>query len=74
MDANSGNNNSYIDFYITDNELQHLISEDNYYIYYLFNIKGSPKCHIINKENILKNDKEFFQPVIYKVNIDVLEK
>ena len=68
-------NKSYLDFYITDNELQHLINDDNYYIYYLFNIKSkNPKCHIINKSMILKNNKEFFQPVIYKVNVDVLEK
>ena len=71
--TNSGNK-SYLDFYITDNELQHLINDSNYYIYYLFNIKGKPKCHIINREMILKNNKEFFQPVIYKVNVDVLEK
>ena len=70
----NSSNKSYLDFYITDNELQHLIDEDNYYIYYLFNIKGKPKCHIINKKKILKNNKEFFQPVIYKVNVDVLEK
>lgn len=67
-------NKSYLDFYISDNELQKMITEDNYYIYYLFNIKGKPKCHIINKQKILQNNKEFFQPVIYKVNVDVLEK
>ena len=50
------------------------MGDENYYIYYLFNIKGKPKCHIINKEDILKRKEEFFQPVIYKVNIDVLEK
>ena len=67
--------NSYLDFYITENELKHLKEEDNYYIYYLFNIKkGEPKCHIINRDAILKKEKDFFQPVIYKVNIDVLEK
>jgi hypothetical protein len=70
----NSSNNSYLDFYITDNELQHLINEDNYYIYYLFDIKENPKCHIINKEKILENNKDFFQPVIYKVNIDILEK
>lgn len=70
----NSSNKSYLDFYITDKELQKLIEENNYYIYYLFNIKGKPKCHIINKEMILKNNKEFFQPVIYKVNVDVLEK
>lgn len=71
--TNSGNK-SYLDFYITDNELQHLIEDSNYYIYYLYNIKGRPKCHIINKESILRNNKELFQPVIYKVNVDVLQK
>ena len=50
------------------------MDDENYYIYYLFNIKGKPKCHIINKEDILKRKEEFFQPVIYKVNIYVLEK
>ena len=28
----------------------------------------------LNKKEILKNNKEFFQPVIYKVNVDVIEK
>lgn len=71
--TNSGNK-PYLDFYITDNELQHLKEEDNYYIYYLYNIKGKPKCHVIDKNSILKNETDFFQPVIYKVNIDVLRK
>ena len=71
--TNSGNK-SYLDFYITNNELEHLMSDDNYYIYYLFNIKGKPKCHILNKKDLLNRKEEFFQPVIYKVNIDVLEK
>ena len=70
----NSNNKSYLDFYITDNELKHLIEEDNYYIYYLYNIKGKPKCHIINKKDILAKQDEFFQPVIYKVNVDVSEK
>lgn len=70
----NSNNKTYLDFYITENELKHLMDDENYYIYYLFNIKGKPKCHIINKEDILKRKEEFFQPVIYKVNIDVLEK
>lgn len=70
----NSSNKSFVDFYITDNELKHLIEDENYYIYYLYNIKRKPKCHIINKEMILRNNKEFFQPVIYKVNIDVLEK
>lgn len=64
-----------LDFYITQNELEHLIEDENYYIYYLFNIKSKhPKCHIINRQDILDRKDEFFQPVIYKINIDVLEK
>lgn len=70
----NSNKKTCLDFYITENELKHLMDDENYYIYYLFNIKGKPKCHIINKEDILKRKEEFFQPVIYKVNIDVLEK
>jgi hypothetical protein len=69
--TNSSNTN-YLDFYISDNELQHLKNEGNYYIYYLYNIKNKPKCHIINREEILNN--KYFQPVIYKVNIDTIEK
>lgn len=70
----NSSNKSYLDFYITDNELNHLMTDENYYIYYLFNIKGKPKCHIINKKDILNRKEDFFQPVIYKVNIDVIEK
>lgn len=70
----NSSNNSYIDFYISDNELQHLMEEDNYYIYYLYNIKGKPKVHIVNKKSILQNDKDFFKPVIYRVSVDVQEK
>ncbi len=68
--TNSGNQ-KYLDFYISDNELNTMLIDDSYYIYYLFNIKGKPKCHIINKQKILERKEEFFQPVIYKVNIDV---
>ncbi len=68
--TNSGNQ-KYLDFYISDNELSTMLIDDSYYIYYLFNIKGKPKCHIINKQKILERKEEFFQPVIYKVNIDV---
>ena len=64
---------SYLDFYITENELNKLMTDDNYYIYYLFDIKENPKCHIINKKEILNRKDEFFQPVLYKVNIDVVE-
>lgn len=71
--TNSGNK-KYLDFYISDNELQHLIDEDNYYIYYLFDIQHKPKCHIINKKDILARKDDFFQPVIYKVNVDVAQK
>lgn len=70
----NSNNKTYLDFYITANELEHLMKDDKYYIYYLFNIKGKPRCHIINKKDILDKKQEFFQPVIYKVNIDVREK
>lgn len=71
--TNSGNK-PYLDFYITDNELQHLKEEENYYIYYLYNIKGKPMCHIVDKEMILKREKEYLHPVIYKVNINVSRK
>ena len=67
----NSSNTKYLDFYITDNELSTMIVDDSYYIYYLFNIKGKPKCHIINRQKILERKEEFFQPVIYKVNIDV---
>ena len=71
----NSSNKKYLDFYITQNELDHLMKDENYYIYYLFDIKNKhPKCHIINKQDILDRKNEFFQPVIYKVDIDVLEK
>lgn len=70
----NSNNSSYLDFYITDNELQHLKEDENYYIYYLYDIKKNTKCHIINKKIILEKEQDFFQPVIYKVSIDVLKK
>lgn len=71
----NSSNKKYLDFYITQNELEHLMQDENYYIYYLFDIKNKhPKCHIINKQDILDRKSEFIQPVIYKVNIDVMEK
>lgn len=70
----NSSNTSYLDFYISDNELQHLKEDNNYYIYYLYNIKKKPKCHIINKKVLLEKEQDFFQPVIYKVSIDVLKK
>jgi len=71
----NSSNSKYLDFYITDNELQHLMSDDKYYIYYLYDIKNSkPKCHIINKQEILKNREKYLRPVIYKVDIDVEKK
>ena len=65
-------NCSYLDFYITDNELQRLKEDENYYIYYLYDIKKKPKYHIINKKMLL--EKDFLQPVIYRASIDVLKK
>ena len=67
-------NTSYLDFYITDNELEHFTKDDNYYIYYLYNIQGKTKCHVIDKESMLSRKQEFFKPVIYKVSIDIEEE
>ena len=63
-----------LDFYLTSNELEKLMEDEKYYIYYLYNIKNKPKCHIINKDKILSRKDEFFEPVIYKINIDLSEK
>ena len=67
----SGNSDKILDFYLTDNELQKMKLDSNYYIYYLFDIKNKPKLHIINKEALLNHEKDYLMPVAYKIMIDV---
>ena len=71
--TNSGNRNNLLDFYLTDNELDKMKSDPNYYIYYLYSIKSKPKLHIVNND-ILLNKKEYLKPVLYKIEIDVEKK
>lgn len=72
--TNSGKSNKNIEFYLTYNELSKMKQDDKYYIYYLYDIKGKTKCHIVNKKILLENKEEYLQPVTYKVNIDVHKK
>lgn len=72
--TNSGNSNEILDFYLTDNELRKMITDSNYYIYYLYNIKSKPKMHIINKKILLSEKEKYLQPILYKISIDVEEK
>lgn len=64
--ASRSNNLKEISFYLTFNEFNHLMEEDNYYIYYIFNIYGKNKKLMIINKNTIENIE--YNPVLYKIN------
>lgn len=67
-------NLNYMDFFITENELNKMKEVDNYYIYYVSNLKSNkPTVSPLNKEDILKREKEILKPVVYRVRVDIEE-
>lgn len=68
--TNAGNSSKIVGFYITNNELEKMKEDDKYYIYYLYNIKNKTKCHIINRNSLLEFEA-LFEPIAYKINLDV---
>ncbi len=50
--------------------MERMKEDDKYYIYYLYNIKKKIKCHIINRNNLLEFES-LFEPIAYKINLDV---
>ena len=61
-----------LDFFITNNELDKFYNDRKYKIYYLFDIKNeNPKLHIVDSKMF---KKEFLQPVLYKVDVEVEKK
>lgn len=65
----SGTKNSFVDFYITDNELQHLADDSCYSIYYITGIYGNnPKIKELNMEQLRNKIAELSSPVLYKVS------
>lgn len=64
-------NIDYIEFYLTENELNKMKSDSQYELYYLFDIKNTPKYHVLNKQKLLENEKEFLKPIQYRISINV---
>ena len=63
---------NYLDFYLTENELNKFKTEKNHYIYYVFDIKNKkPKFTVIDKSTLLENEQIYLKPVAYRVQIDV---
>lgn len=70
----SGTKNSFVDFYITDNELRHLASDSHYSIYYITGIySNSPKIKELNMEQLRNKIAELSSPVLYKVSFSESE-
>lgn len=65
---------NYMDFYLTENELNKMKTDSAYQLYYLFDIRKNPKYHILDKKKLLEKENEFLKPVIYRVSVDVLQK
>ena len=64
-----------MEFYISDNEVQRMSDDNSFCIYYVYGISNKrPKCHIVNKEILLKNKEIYFKPIVYKISIDVDKK
>lgn len=65
------NKKEQLDFFITANEYNHFIKDENHRIYYLFNIDGNPKLHIVDNKAF---KEDFLEPVLYKVKVKVERK
>lgn len=62
---------SYVEFFITANELDKFKNDKAHKIYCLFRIGRGYHLHIVNKEDFLKND--YLIPMTYRVRIRVAE-
>ncbi len=59
-----------MNFYISDNEYQKLLTDPLYKIYYINNAKSeTPNLYILDKEKL---DKIYFKPVCYQVQADII--
>ncbi len=59
---------SYLDFYISDNEYQKMIENNNHYIYYVSNLKSqTPLLYVFDKGKL---EKKFLKPVMYRVSVN----
>lgn len=56
-----------VDFYLTDYEYMKLCSDPVFCIYYVFNIKSTPKIYLIDNEQLKNRFSELAKPVLYKV-------
>ena len=65
------NKKEQLDFFITSNEYEHFKNDENHRIYYLFNINGSPKLHIVDN---CAFKEDYLEPVLYKVRVKVERK
>ncbi len=73
--TSNANSNNIMEFYISDNEVQRMSDDNSFCIYYVYGISNKrPKCHIVNKEILLKNKEIYFKPIVYKISIDVDKK
>ena len=61
--------NNAISFYITENECRFLDKNPNSYVYYVFDVYGKPKIHIINLQRLKALGENWKVPVIYKINV-----
>lgn len=57
-----------LEFYLTSNEYEKYLSNENHKIYYLFDIYNSPKLHIVDRKQLVE---KYLQTVLYKVKIRV---
>ena len=63
--------NHAMSFYLTENECQFLDKTPNSYIYYVFDVYGKPKIHVVNLHKLKTLGKNWKVPVIYKVGVQV---
>lgn len=63
--------NKYIEFFISENELNKFKNDDRHRIYCLFKVGRNYKLHEVNKTNFFNNN--YLTPMTYRVRIRVAE-
>ena len=63
--------NKYIEFFISENELEKFKNNDKNRIYCLFKVGRNYKLHEVNKTNFFNNN--YLTPMTYRVRIRVAE-
>ncbi|MCQ2787272.1 MAG: DUF3883 domain-containing protein [Bacilli bacterium] len=62
---------NYIEFFLSQNELRHFKNNKNHRIYCLIKNGYSYKLHVINKDDFIRNESDYIDPISYKVKIKI---